>query len=88
MQAVSTDRFMLVLKAVCKRASIDAVELGMHCFRVGGLNDLQDLGCGPAELMALGRWSSDVWTLYSRRSRSRLVKWQAHLADSTGELCQ
>ena len=87
-QSVTTARLMSTLKAVCKAANIGVLECGMHCFRVGGLNDLQDLGCGPAELMALGRWSSDVWTLYSRRSRTRLTQWQAHLANATGELCQ
>ena len=44
-------------------------DLGDHCFRVGGVNRLQDIGAGPAEIMALGRWSSVVWQLYARRQR-------------------
>ena len=72
-QAADTQHHKL-RKALIKAAdphghTIRYKDLGDHCFRVGGVNRLQDIGAGPAEIMALGRWSSVVWQLYARRQR-------------------
>ena len=50
---------------------------GKHAFRVGGLNALQDAGASSVEILALGRWNSDAWRVYSRRHRAAMVKWTA-----------
>ena len=62
---------------VCRNASpeLQYKQWGTHAFRIGGLNALQDAGASVAECMALGRWRSDAWKLYSRRNRPRLVEW-------------
>ena len=75
----STSQVTAVQQQKLRRALIKAADpnghtirykdLGDHCFRVGGVNRLQDLGAGPAEIMALGRWSSTVWQMYARRQR-------------------
>ena len=68
--------FMALFRQVCEQAGILGPPFGTHCFRVGGLNALQDVGCGPAELMAFGRWASDVWRVYARRDHRRLAHWR------------
>ena len=83
----SAVQFMKELRARCKQAGISE-KFGTHFQRVGGLNELQDMGCGPAELMAIGRWASDVWKIYARRSRSRLSYWAIRQAHAAGELRQ
>lgn len=55
--------------------------LSAHAFRIGGMNRLQQLGAGPAEIMALGRWASDCWKIYSRRLWGSLMNWTAQMVE-------
>jgi hypothetical protein len=67
--------FSRVFKELCDMAQprIDHRAFGLHCFRVGGMNRLLDLGATAPQICALGRWSSDCWKLYARRQRAALV---------------
>ena len=78
-QPISAANMLKVAKAMCSKASIDPDNLGTHAFRVGGMNHLQESGATIAQIMAIGRWSSDAWKLYSRRNRKRLVVWSQKL---------
>ena len=78
-QPISAANMLKVAKAMCSKASIDPDNLGTHAFRVGGMNHLQEYGATIAQIMAIGRWSSDAWKLYSRRNRKRLVVWSQKL---------
>ena len=82
-QQVNAAVFMAAFNRAVKAAGIN-LHFGTHCFRVGGVNTLQDMGVGPAEIMAMGRWASDVWSLYARRNRMRLLQHTNAIADVAG----
>ena len=65
--------FHKLFRAACRKANVQYAGYGKHCFRVGGLNALQDAGCSVPQLMAMGHWKSDAWTVYARRSRLSLM---------------
>jgi hypothetical protein len=64
--------FMTAFHKLCRKAGIQYSAYGTHCFRVGGVNRLMDLGATAPQICALGRWQSDCWQLYARRERVRL----------------
>ena len=72
---ISHNSFWSGFKAVCKTAKIEYGVLGKHCFRVGGMNALQEANASVCEIMALGRWRSDAWKAYARRNRRMLMRW-------------
>ena len=53
----------------------DHAKFGAHCFRVGGVVAMQEAGASVSEVMAQGRWKSDVWKLYCRRGKRRSMHW-------------
>ena len=61
-----------VFHELCRKADIQYSQYGIHCFRVGGMNRLMDLGATAPQICAMGRWQGDCWQLYARRERSRL----------------
>jgi hypothetical protein len=72
---ISHSQFWSCFKALCKTAGIQHKGLGKHCFRVGGMNALQEANASVCEIMALGRWRSDAWKAYAKRNRRGLMKW-------------
>ena len=64
--------FTRVFHELCRKADIQYSQYGIHCFRVGGMNRLMDLGATAPQICAMGRWQGDCWQLYARRERSRL----------------
>ena len=63
-------------------ASIDGIDrmlFGMHSFRIGGATTLFAAGCDPSVIMAMGRWSSDIYKLYCRANTADLARWQRAL---------
>ena len=55
--------------------SADYAKYGAHAFRVGGVVAMQDAGASAVEVMAQGRWRSDAWRVYSRRSKRSSMTW-------------
>lgn len=80
--------FTRVFKAMCVKATIRWQKMGavpaygIHCFRVGGVNRLMELGASAPQICAMGRWASDCWLLYARRERRYLLEWTERM--STG----
>ena len=58
---------------------IDPMNFGMHSFRIGGAATLLAAGCDPSVIMAMGRWSSDIYKLYCRPNTANLARWQRAL---------
>ena len=75
---VTHAQFMSDLRFLCRSRGLQPAEgsWGKHAFRVG-LNALQDAGASAVEILALGRWTSDAWRVYSRRHRAAMVRWTA-----------
>ena len=82
--------FQRVFKELCTAAvpPLDAAEYGLHCFRVGGMNLLMDLGASAPQICALGRWSSECWQLYARRQRKQLMSLTEMMACAAGSSLQ
>ena len=78
--------FNRVFKALCEAAQpkLNAGDYGLHCFRVGGMNLLMDLGASAPQICAMGRWSSDCWKLYARRQRKQLAQLAERMAIANG----
>jgi hypothetical protein len=73
---ISHVQFWTGFKALCRTAEIPYEGLGKHCFRVGGMNALQEAAnASVCEVMALGRWRSDAGKAYARRIRRTLMRW-------------
>jgi hypothetical protein len=72
--------FQRIFRALCKTAGIPGKDYGIHCFRVGGVNRLMDLGATAPQICAMGRWQSDCWLLYARRQRVQLEQLTARMA--------
>jgi hypothetical protein len=72
---ISHSQFWSCFKALCKTAKIQYEGLGKHCFRVGGMNALQEANASVCEIMALGRWRSDAWKAYAKINRRTLMRW-------------
>ena len=53
----------------------DFRKFGLHCFRVGGVVAMQEAGASMPEVMAQGRWKSDVVRVYCRRGKDRSMRW-------------
>ena len=53
----------------------DFRRFGLHCFRVGGVVAMQEAGASMPEVMAQGRWKSDVVRIYCRRGKERSMRW-------------
>ena len=66
-------QYLRSFKKACRAANIQYSGYGKHCYRVGGLNALQDAGCTMPQLMAMGHWKSDAWMAYSRRQHLSLM---------------
>jgi len=77
--------FTRVFRELCQLAkpAIDHAVFGLHCFRVGGMNRLLDIGATAPQICALGRWSSDCWKLYARRQRAALAGLTESMATQT-----
>ena len=71
---LSQTQFKAVFRELCRKASpeIQYQDFGIHCYRVGGMNRLMDMGATVPQICALGRWESDCWKVYARRHRASL----------------
>ena len=63
-----------VVKGGCASPEVRYAKLGLHAFRVGGVNRLMDLGATGPQICAAGRWAGDCWILYARRQRQVLTE--------------
>ena len=57
------------VKLLMRGLGLDADKFGAHSLRIGGATAGLAANLSPAALRAAGRWSSDVYLLYTRASR-------------------
>ena len=81
-ERVTQSGFLSAVKKMCRAARPEIIYkgIGLHAFRVGGMNRLMDLGATAPQICALGRWESDCWRLYARRHRQMLVELTGRMA--------
>ena len=52
----------------------------LHSLRIGGATALLKAGCPPAVIQAMGRWSSEIYQLYTRACLTDSLRWTAEMA--------
>ena len=57
------------VKALMGALGLDRARYGAHSLRIGGASAGLAAGLSAAALRAAGRWSSDIYTLYTRASK-------------------
>ena len=63
-----------------KDRSLDEREFALHSLRIGGATALLKAGCPPAVIQALGRWSSEIFHLYTRACFEDGLNWAEAMA--------
>ena len=56
------------------------MEFALHSLRIGGATALLKAGCPPGVIQALGRWSSEIYKLYTRACFHDGLTWAAKMA--------
>ena len=57
-----------------------------HSFRIGGATKLAYLNVSPLDIQIMGRWASDIYKIYCRRCKGKLVSIHQLLASHRGDL--
>lgn len=63
-----------------KDRSLDERKFALHSLRIGGATALLKAGCPPAVIQALGRWSSEIFHLYTRACFEDGLHWAEAMA--------
>jgi len=58
-----------LVKQVAEAAGCDPMNLGSHALRIGGATAALAAGVPVAAIQAMGRWDSEIYRVYCRRSR-------------------
>jgi hypothetical protein len=76
---IKVNTFNRAFRTACRSARIQYSQFGLSAFRVGGASRLQEVGAGEAEIQSAGRWSSEAWRTYVRRSSSKGTQWSTRM---------
>ena len=68
-RAISVAQVRTCVKSLMAMLGLDARRFGAHSLRIGGATAALAANMSPAAIRAAGRWSSDVYMLYTRASR-------------------
>ena len=60
--------------------SLDERSFALHSLRIGGATALLKAGCPPAVIQALGRWSTEIFNLYTRACFEDGLNWAEAMA--------
>ena len=76
-------KVMVWYHAKCEAAGIAHHErVKPHSFRIGGATALFAAGVTAEEIQAMGRWFSDVYRIYCRLSKERLLNLSSRMSNS------
>lgn len=70
--ALSVPGVRVMVKLLMRSLGLDERRFGAHSLRIGGATAGLAANLSPAALRAAGRWSSDVYQLYTRASRQAM----------------
>ena len=60
-------------------------EFKTHSFRIGGATKLAFLEVQPMQLQIAGRWSSDIYIIYARKCKGKLISLHKLLTTTMNE---
>ena len=66
--AITVRELRQMVKEVAAAAGLDETKYGAHSLRIGGATAALAAGVSPSLIRLLGRWSSDVYEIYTRMS--------------------
>lgn len=68
-------RYLRMLVSRLGSAAGQATQYALHSLRIGGATALLKAGCPPSVIQALGRWSSEIFRLYTRACFGDAIEW-------------
>jgi len=68
-QPLTSRRVTGLVKQVAEAAGCDPTSLSSHSLRIGGATAALAAGVPVAAIQAMGRWDSEIYRVYCRRSR-------------------
>ena len=81
--ALETDALQELVRALMQRVGEDPMQFGTHSLRMGGATALYAAGATPMAIRTMGRWSSDLYSLYVRASFEQAVAWSKRAGSTT-----
>ena len=81
--ALDTDGLQNLVRAMMQRIGEDPMEFGTHSLRIGGATALYAAGATPMVIRTMGRWSSDLYSLYVRASFEQAIAWSKRAGSTT-----
>lgn len=82
-QALSAERLGSFVRDMVRAAGGDATRVGTHGLRRGGATAALAAGIDPATIQILGRWDSNVYRLYTQRTRRAAMRVGARVASTS-----
>ena len=71
-----------LVRMVAVAAGVDSRPLSSHSLRIGGATAALAAGVPPAAIRVMGRWDSDIYEIYCRRSRQVAMRLGAVIAST------
>ena len=78
---LTTTEVRAIARKVARVAGAQEREYGGHSFRIGGATALHGAGCPELAIKTMGRWSSDVYEIYTRAELGQMQKYDTLMAD-------
>ena len=74
-QPLETEDVMAAIRRIVQLCGEDPSEYGTHSLRIGGATALFAAGADMTVIRTMGRWSSDIYSLYVRACLERCCDW-------------
>ena len=85
-QAFAPGDVTRVVRSVAARAGDrNASKFGGRALRIGGATDLHAAGVHKTTIQLLGRWSSDIYRIYTRVCANRVLKASRRMLSADGQ---
>jgi hypothetical protein len=81
-QPVRTGDVRECVRALMRRIGCDPLQFGAHSLRIGGATAAMAAGVDSAVIKVMGRWSSDVFMIYTRINRESAARMSSVIAST------
>ena len=82
-EPVRTGDVREIVRALMKRIGCDPLQFGAHSLRIGGATAAMAAGVDAAVIKVMGRWSSDVFMIYTRINREMAARMSAVIGSTS-----
>ena len=81
--ALAVKQVRAMVKALMAAVGCDPDRFGAHSLRIGGATAALAAGIDPVVIRAMGRWSSEVYEIYTRLTREAAARVSSTIASTT-----